>query len=107
MCDVSDGLVQDLGHIATASAVQIRIETARLEIGARLQDVGRALNVDPMRWLLTGGEDHALVATFPSSSSVPGGWTMIGRVDEGEGVLVDGAAYPLPGWDSFRHGSRT
>lgn len=106
MCDVSDGLVQDLGHIAAASAVQIGIETARLELGPRLQDVGRALNVDPMRWLLTGGEDHALVATFPSASSVPGGWTMIGRVREGEGVLVDGAAYPLPGWDSFR-GSRT
>ncbi|MBA2416115.1 MAG: thiamine-phosphate kinase [Geodermatophilaceae bacterium] len=102
MCDVSDGLVQDLGHIAAASAVQIGIETARLEVGPRLQDVGRALNVDPMRWLLTGGEDHALVATFPSAASVPGAWTVIGRVDEGEGVLVDGAAYPLPGWDSFR-----
>lgn len=105
MCDVSDGLVQDLGHVAAASAVQLRIETARLDVGSRLQDVGRALNVDPLRWLLTGGEDHALVATFPTASSVPGGWTVIGRVGEGEGVLVDGAAYPLPGWDSFR-GSR-
>lgn len=102
MCDVSDGLVQDLRHIATASAVQIGIETARLEIGPKLQDVGRALNVDPMRWLLTGGEDHPLVATFPSAASVPAAWTVIGHVREGEGVLVDGAPYPLPGWDAFR-----
>lgn len=102
MCDVSDGLVQDLGHIAAASAVQITVETARLTVGPKLQDVARALNVDPIRWLLTGGEDHALVATFPSASAVPAAWTVIGRVREGEGVLVDGAAYPLPGWDSFR-----
>lgn len=102
MCDVSDGLVQDLGHIAAASAVQVSIDTARLEVAPRLQDVGRALNVDPLRFLLTGGEDHALVATYPSAKSVPRGWKVIGRVGEGDGVLVDGAAYPLPGWDSFR-----
>lgn len=106
MCDVSDGLVQDLGHVARASAVQICIDTPRLEVAPRLQDVGRALNVDPMRFLLTGGEDHPLVATFPSAKSVPRGWTVIGRVREGEGVLVDGAAYPLPGWDSFSGGAR-
>lgn len=105
MCDVSDGLVQDLGHIARASAVQIRLETARLEVSSRLQDVGRALNVDPLRWLLTGGEDHALVATFGSASDVPAGWTVIGRVREGEGVLVDGAPYPHAGWDAFGTGT--
>ncbi|MEJ7705184.1 MAG: hypothetical protein WKF47_16735 [Geodermatophilaceae bacterium] len=32
MCDVSDGLVQDLGHVARASAVQICIDTPRLEV---------------------------------------------------------------------------
>lgn len=104
MCDVSDGLVQDLGHIAQASAVQIGIDTARLDVSRRLQDVGRALNVDPLRWLLTGGEDHALVATFGSPSDVPAGWTVIGRVREGEGVLVDGAPYPHVGWDAFGTG---
>lgn len=101
MCDVSDGLVQDLGHIAAASAVQITVETARLAVPDRLQDVGRALNVDPLRWLLTGGEDHALVATFGSTTDVPAGWTVIGRVREGTGVLVDGAPYPHAGWDAF------
>jgi len=104
MCDVSDGLVQDLGHIARASAVAIGIDTARLQVPDRLQDVGRALNVDPLRWLLTGGEDHALVATFPSASDVPAGWAVIGRVREGEGVQVDGAPYPHQGWDSFGGG---
>lgn len=101
MTDVSDGLVQDLGHIATASAVRISLDSARLEVGPRLQDVGRALNVDPLRWLLAGGEDHALVATYGSESAVPAGWTVIGRVHEGLGVQVDGARYPHAGWDSL------
>lgn len=101
MCDVSDGLVQDLGHLARASAVQIAVDTARLSVPERLRDVGRALNVDPLRWLLTGGEDHALAACFPSASDVPAGWTVVGRVSEGHGVLVDGAPYPHPGWDAF------
>lgn len=105
MCDVSDGLVQDLGHIAAASAAQIGIDTARLPVPPRLQDVGRALNVDPLRWLLTGGEDHALVACFGSASDVPAGWTVIGRVREGHGVLVDGAPYPHAGWDAFGAGA--
>ena len=32
-----------------------------------LQQVGAALGVDPMAWVLTGGEDHALVATFSAA----------------------------------------
>ncbi|CAN5305442.1 thiamine-phosphate kinase [soil metagenome] len=109
MCDVSEGMVQDLGHIATASGVGIEIDSARLDVGARLHDVCRALGVDPLQWVLTGGEDHALVATFPSELSVPTGWRSIGRVVAGEGVVVfrdgvpvDGSAYAVGGWDHFR-----
>ena len=42
--------------------------------------------------MLTGGEDHALVATFPPRTALPVGWTPIGRVRKGwrAGVLVDG-----------------
>ena len=42
--------------------------------------------------MLTGGEDHALLATFPPGTALPPGFTAIGRVVEGEpAVLVDGA----------------
>ena len=55
---------------------------------------------------LDGGEDHSLLATFPESAMLPAGFRAIGRVVEGEGLLVDGVAYtkrggwdPYAGWD--------
>jgi thiamine-monophosphate kinase len=103
MVDVSDGLVADLGHVALASEVGIELDTARLEVPAKLRDVGSALGVDPMSWVLAGGDDHALAATFPGGTELPEPWRVIGRVARGRGVLVDGAAYQPPaGWDHFR-----
>lgn len=103
MIDVSDGLLADLGHVALASAVRLDVRSAAFELPARLTDVGRALGVDPLHWVLTGGEDHALVATFPGAP--PAGWTIIGEVGEGDpGVVVDGRTYEggPEGWDHFR-----
>ena len=44
-----------------------------------------------LEWVLTGGEDHALVATFPPGTALPGRWRVIGEVRAGAGVTVDGA----------------
>ena len=93
MIDVSDGLVADVGHLAAASGVAVDIETASFELAEPLQAVGAALGVDPLQFVLGGGDDHALVATFPADAPLPDGWTRIGSVTEGEGVTVDGAAY--------------
>jgi thiamine-monophosphate kinase len=90
MCDVSDGLVQDLGHIASASGVAVSLDAAAFEVAAPLLDVGRALGVDPLRWVLAGGEDGALVACFPPSVALPAPWRPVGRVLAGEGVFVAG-----------------
>ncbi|MGY1803565.1 thiamine-phosphate kinase [Blastococcus sp. SYSU D00922] len=97
MCDVSDGLLADLGHIAADSEVVVdldraAVERACLDPAGPLQQVGSALGVDPLVWVLTGGEDHALVATFPARTALPVGWTPIGRVRKGRtaGVQVDG-----------------
>jgi thiamine-monophosphate kinase len=99
MCDVSDGLLADLGHIATDSRVVVDLERAALvraclDPDGPLQQVGSALGADPLAWVLTGGEDHALVATFPPRAPLPVGWTPIGTVRKGAtpGVLVDGVA---------------
>lgn len=105
MCDVSDGLVADLGHIAQASKVSIDIDTSLFEIPQKLRDVGEALGIDPLHLALTGGDDCALVATFPALLP-PEGWHHIGHVGEGSGVLVDGKEYSDGGWQHFSAGQR-
>ena len=107
MIDVSDGLLADLGHVATASQVVIDLHSPALDVPSRLVDVGAALGTDPRHWLLAGGDDHALVATFPPDVLLPFGWTRIGAVlspgAAEPAVLVDGRPYEggPGGWDHF------
>lgn len=103
MIDVSDGLLADLGHIATASRVGIDLRPAAFEIPAQMRDAAHALGVDPFAWVFGGGDDHAIVATFPEDLGLPPGWRLIGHVVHGAGLTVDGRPYPGPaGWDHFR-----
>jgi thiamine-monophosphate kinase len=103
MIDLSDGLLGDVGHIADDSGVAIDIESASFEVPEPLQAVGAALGADPMQFILTGGDDHALVATFPPDVRLPEEWSRIGSVAEGAGVTVDGAEYEGPaGHQHFR-----
>jgi thiamine-monophosphate kinase len=79
--------------------------------GVTLDLVSAALGDDPVR-ALAGGEDHALLATFPDAAALPPGFREIGRVRAGvpgEPLQVDGVAYarrvgwdPYQDWDSAR-----
>ena len=102
LIDISDGLLAEAGHLADDSGVAIDVRAAAFEVPEPLQAVGAALGADPMQFILGGGDDHALLATFPAGASVPEGWTVIGAVAEGSGVTVDGTAYEGPtGWTHF------
>jgi thiamine-monophosphate kinase len=107
MIDVSDGLVADVGHLAADWGVVIDIDTAAFTLAEPLQAVGAALGVDPMEFVLGGGEDHPIVATFPAGTALPDGFREIGRVGarrdpEEPAVTVDGAAYEgSPGHTHF------
>ncbi|HTF54193.1 MAG TPA: thiamine-phosphate kinase [Pseudonocardia sp.] len=102
MIDVSDGLLADLGHVAKASGVSLDVRSKAVPLAPRLAEVATALGADAMRWLLTGGEDHALAAAFPPDAALPEGWLVIGSVAEGSGVTVDGRPYDgTAGWDHF------
>lgn len=91
LMDVSDGLVQDLGHLAEGSGVGIALSSARIPL-----DEGVAL-----RDALTGGDDHAFAGTFPADRPLPPSWRVLGEVVEGAGVTVDGRALEHGGWNHF------
>jgi thiamine-monophosphate kinase len=107
MIDVSDGLLADVGHIAAASGVTIDLDRSAFEVAEPLQAVAAATGTDPYALVLTGGEDHALAATFPGELTLPDGWLAVGRVlqpgQDPAGVLVDGAPWTAAaGFDHFR-----
>jgi thiamine-monophosphate kinase len=102
MTDVSDGLISDLRHLAEASGVGIEVATAGLASDHdAVLEAAHVVGTDPWSWVLGGGEDHALVATF--EGRVPNGWRPIGSVVDGPPrVLVDGVEWRgHAGWQSF------
>ncbi|MFJ2518975.1 thiamine-phosphate kinase [Cellulosimicrobium cellulans] len=131
MMDVSDGLLRDAGRMARASGVVVDLELAalttdrdRLRAAAAaldgasghgasghgasgVGDAGADVADRAEGWVLSGGEDHALLATFPADADLPDGFRAIGRVrtvdGDGAGVRVDGRlAHRATGWDHFR-----
>ena len=104
MIDCSDGLLADLAHLARASGVAIDVETSALDVAEPQSVVAAAVGGgDPLTFILSGGDDHALLATF-AEDSVPDGWRVIGRVLPGEpAVTVDGAPWESDaGWRHFQ-----
>jgi thiamine-monophosphate kinase len=107
--DVSDGLLADCAHMATASAVAVHIDLQRLPIAAQTL----ALLGEPraQQCALTGGDDYRLVFSLPAHElqSLQAQWpqvTVIGRVMHGSGVQVVDASgqllrMPVSGYQHF------
>jgi thiamine-monophosphate kinase len=99
MCDVSDGLLSELNHISSASNVGIELDSKLISAIPGFKELGEATELEIWDLVLAGGEDHVFVAT--TSSDVPEGAFVIGKVVTGSGVSVSGVS-KLPA-TGFRH----
>jgi thiamine-monophosphate kinase len=114
--DVSDGLIQDLGHICKRSKLGAELDLESIPLSGPIRELASKNDVDPYRWALRGGEDYSLLFTVKPEKekilltvlekegivAVP-----IGRTVPGKGVRVysDGAEVetgPDGGFDHFR-----
>ncbi len=99
--DLSDGLGGDAAHLAAASGVALVLEETAVPIHSGVREL---LGDSPgaLRLALSGGEDYELCFTAPPKALEEGRveefvdtfellLTRVGRVEEGEGVLLEGA----------------
>ena len=107
LMDVSDGLLLDADRMARASGVAIDIDSDALPRDEALVTTASAYNLDPLTWILGGGDDHALLATFPPDARMPEGFVAVGSVMDAVGpgarVRVDGREPDqVAGFEHFR-----
>lgn len=105
MCDVSDGLLADLGHICEASQTGATVALASLPLSPAARLI--VADAEEMRArLATGGDDYELLFTAPPEAekairdlAAATGVTIteIGAIDDGAGVrLLDAAGRVIP-----------
>jgi thiamine-monophosphate kinase len=114
LIDVSDGLLQDLGHITRASGAGAEVWVERLPVSVPVAGVARELGLDPTATALGGGEDYELLLAAPAANRSrlfsAGRRTgtpvrRIGRITEAPGLrlLLQGAPTPVPDLLGFDH----
>ncbi len=67
MIDVSDGLLQDLMHIAEESGVGVKLDLDCVPVSRAAEQTARLMNKSPYDYILTGGDDYVLVFTVPEN----------------------------------------
>lgn len=83
MLDVSDGLLLDAERLAQASDVVIQLDALLLEGYEAILELAAQSLAKPSAcraWVLSGGEDHPLLATFAADATLPKGFKRIGTV---------------------------
>lgn len=111
--DISDGLLQDLGHILWASQVSAVVDVDKLPISSAVAacvDTEKAIEL-----ALTGGDDYELLFTLPehqknyldqNAAAMGVNVTCIGQIRGGAGgisLVKSGEPYQLPKNAGYQH----
>ena len=112
MMDVSDGLIQDAGHLAAAAGLGVDLRGGELGSLPALEEYAEEYGVNPLQFILCGGEDYELVFAldhaegqgaldafhheFRTVVRVLGEFT-----EDWTGVRIDGKETGLAGFDHF------
>lgn len=117
--DVSDGLLQDLGHICESSRIGAELQLEEIPLSRSIRDLAAANQVDPYSWALRGGEDYSLLFTVKPDSEKKLRTVMerediqavpIGKIVRGKRIQVYSGGKeidtgPDGGYDHFRKSS--
>ncbi len=114
--DISDGLSSDLGHVCEQSGLGAIIFEDKIPVSEPLKRLAQKLAVNPLDWVLNGGEDYVLLAAIDKENfrqlaevAATDGWALI-EIGEflsepGMSLLkVSGEKISIipKGWDHFR-----
>ncbi|MFT4186711.1 MAG: thiamine-phosphate kinase [Micrococcaceae bacterium] len=101
MIDTSDGLLKDAKRIASASKVAIKLDSSAFdEYLPKFTSALEITEVQALDFMLHGGEDHNLLATF-ADNEIPKEFHQIGKVVSGNGIYIDDEAIAGRGWEHF------
>lgn len=114
MIDISDGLVQDLGHIAKANNVGVDLRKEALVPAPSLKRYCEKHSLDSLPFITAGGEDYELAFTVDmalaqellTSFHKEFGWelTVVGELTgQWTGVRIDGEEPARTGFDHFKN----
>lgn len=67
--DVSDGVASEAWEISEASGCRLTLREEALPLHPLLASYGQEVGVDPLEWLLYGGEDYELLGTVPAAEA--------------------------------------
>lgn len=116
MLDVSDGLVQDLGHLLKSSGVSAEIDLDAVPVSKAARSRAQGLSDQALQHALSDGEDFELVMSVPRTKApaMEAAWkkkfpqtrfTRIGRIENGaQKMRFTRAGRPDPAFRMTRKG---
>lgn len=114
--DISDGLLQDLGHLLVASGVGAELEVNNLPFSDALKTYAHTslkAHAQAQDWALSAGDDYELLLTIPSEKwqqldkapAIKSKLTAIGKVTKALGLRLttQGKAWEHEGLAGYQH----